>query len=126
MATILENLSSALLITLIVILAYILYKRLLGALQKDRLSAKYFSIEAFHVVGDHPAVQAEITIKMMQPDRISIKLNRDNSNSVEPVFSKDLAVGIHRLIIDLEPSIEDGANQKIEVLSSSQTWVKNL
>jgi hypothetical protein len=126
MATILENLSSALLITLIVILAYILYKRLLGALQKDRLSAKYFSIEAFHIVGDHPAVQAEITIKMTQPDRISITLNRDNTNSVEPIFSKELAIGIHRLMIDLERSDDGGAKQKIEVLSSSQTWVKNL
>lgn len=126
MGTILQNLSSALLITLIVILAYILYKRLLNFLQKDRLSAKYFSVESFVVKDSHPAVQAEITIKMNQPDVISIKFLCSQSKHDHTVITEHLTEGIHHLIFDLGPSLEISKKLQIEVSSPSQSWVKSL
>jgi hypothetical protein len=126
MDTILQNLSTALLITLIVILAYILYKRLLNALQKDRLSAKYFSVESFVVNGTHPAVQAEIIIKMNQPDVISIKFIDGQLKNNDAFFTEHLTEGLHHLNVDLSATIKSPNKLQIEVSSSSQSWIKSL
>jgi hypothetical protein len=126
MGTILQNLSSALLITLIVILAYILYKRLLNVLQKDRLSAKYFSVESFVVNRTHPALHAEITIKMNQPDVISIKCLDSQLKKNDALFTEHLAEGLHHLNVDLSATIQSPNKLQIEVSSATQSWVKSL
>ena len=113
-------------ITLIVILAYILYKRLLNFLKKDQLGAKYFSIESFKLLDTHPAVQAEIIIKMTQSDVIFIKILNSQPEFIGADISKQLTEGVHHLKIDLGTNSEALFKTQIQITSSTQSWVKSL
>lgn len=113
-------------ISLIIILAYILYKRLLKTLQKDRLTAIYFSVEEFTVNRTHPAVQAEITLKLTSPDKIIIDLISKKVEKKTELFNQELPAGVHYLEVNLGELANNDRDQKIGIYSSNQSWVKNL
>lgn len=88
----LEILKNALLISLVVILIFILYKRLIHTLSKNRINAKYANIEnSIHFEDGKGFIQVELKNKAY----LIVEVYNHQGNRVEAIEEGDFEAGKH-------------------------------
>ncbi len=85
-------LRNALLVTLVIMLVYVLYKRLLSFIRSQEVRALHPAIETSFSVDD-----AEATIALLTPNRfyVIIKVFKENGELQKVVFEGDMDAGKH-------------------------------
>lgn len=124
MAGTLDNLRDALLLTLVVMLVYVLYKRLLRVLGKDSPNVQRFEILA----GSEQLQENRFECRISVPEdtEITATVHRQNE-SKEPIvsFSKFYSTGEHMLDFPMEGASPD-EGILLELKSSNHKIIKRI
>ncbi len=89
----LETLRNALLITLLVILVYVLYKRMLNALGKNEIKERYIYFTEDSL---KDAKASEIGIEVKTRQNVQLTVNSLDGNLIQEFFKGEIEVGILR------------------------------
>lgn len=111
-----ETLRDALLVTLIVVLAYILYKRLIRFLNRDRVEVEnYLQLEKSEVDGAHLKLMLEV------PRKQNIVVQVSQGESTNTIFDQELDAGPQVLDLNIDKlapgsfsCLIEGVNKRIE------------
>ena len=88
----LEIFRNALLVTLVVLLVYVLYKRLLAVVRKNEIYAKHPPMETTLSIANN---EAKIALELKAPAYVIIEVFDSNNKGLFIVTEGDLSVGNH-------------------------------
>ncbi len=100
----LETIKNALLISLIIMLVYILYKRMLKVLSKDNIKSKYPEIGNSLTIEN---TKATILVKTRMPAYLIFEVFDAKGNKKLHIAEGDYEIGDHQVTFDLS-SLEKG------------------
>lgn len=120
-----DNLRDALLLTLVVMLVYVLYKRLLRVLGKDDVSTPRFEIiQGSEIVNDQ-GFECRISVPFSTVISASIQTQLNGQELNEVVFEREFEPGEHTVILafDRNPII---SSLGVELISHNHKIVRRL
>jgi hypothetical protein len=120
-----DNLRDALLLTLVVMLVYVLYKRLLRVLGKDDVSTPRFEIiQGSEIVNDQ-GFECRISVPFSTVISASIQTQLNGQELNEVVFEREFEPGEHTVILafDRNPII---SSLGVELKSHNRKIIRRL
>ena len=87
---VLENLKNALLVSLVVMLVYVLYKRMIKVLHKGKVTSQYPSIGNSLIVQNH---EGSITVELPKKTYLIIEIFDSSNNPIHKVAEGDFETG---------------------------------
>jgi len=106
---------NVLLVSLIAILIYVMYKRLIHLLQRQHVQAKYPALDAeMHWVGKVVSMALELKMKM----NISVVVCKENGERVQELFQQEEALG--KLELSFDTTGRDKGKYYFEIITPNE------